>query len=69
MTSELTLLHSCLQGSKFNSCVLGINSFVDTGCSLSNCLLMGNDNYNNRSAIEKQLQRNEIPIGIGMQQP
>ena len=54
-----------VQGSSFQGCVLGINTFVDSGCSLTNCLLMGNDNYNNRKAIEAALQRNEIPIGIG----
>ena len=56
---------SLLQGSKFQNCVLGINSFVDVGCNLTNCLLMGNDNYNNKAAIDKQLQKKEIPIGIG----
>ena len=53
-----------MQGSQFQNCVVGCNTFVGTGCSLTDCLLMGNDNYTNAATIQRALQK-DIIIGIG----
>ena len=60
--AELALV---LQGSQFHNCVVGCNTFVGTGCSLTDCLLMGNDNYTNAASIERALTRDKLIIGIG----
>ena len=57
--------HCILQGSHFANCVIGCNSFVGPSCRLTNCLLMGNDNYTNASNIEKALSKQKLIIGIG----
>ena len=48
-----------------HNCVIGCNSFVGPGCRLTNCLLMGNDNYTNKRYIEQALKKDKLIIGIG----
>ncbi len=54
-----------INGSTIMHSVIGIRSRIDTGTTISNSYLMGNDYYQNLDEISTNSQRNIINIGIG----
>jgi glucose-1-phosphate adenylyltransferase len=54
-----------INGSAIVHSVIGIRSRIDTGTTISNSYLMGNDYYQNLDEIGTNSQRNIINIGIG----
>ncbi len=54
-----------INGSAIEHSVIGIRSRIDTGTTITNSYLMGNDYYQNLEEISTNSQHNVINIGIG----
>ena len=54
-----------LQGSNLRSVIVGCNSYIGEGCSISDTVILGNDTYTNDSSRTASRKKGEVVLGIG----
>lgn len=54
-----------LQGSSLRNVIVGCNSYIGQGCSISDTVILGNDTYTNDSSRTASRKKGEVVLGIG----
>lgn len=54
----------CIKDARLNNCVIGLRSFIDTRCEITNTLVMGADYYESHEDCDDD-DACDVPLGIG----
>ncbi len=59
------LMEALFQGSSLRNVIVGCNSYVGDGCSISDTVILGNDTYTNETSRTASRKKGEVVLGIG----